>query len=389
MRIGIFGGTFDPVHIGHINLAAQAIQEAGLDRLIFVPAKVQPFKQDQDITPENDRLEMLKLAIRDLPKAEISTFELDRDEISYTVTTLRHFREIMPEAELFFLIGADAFLKIFKWNGAAEILSEHSFLVGTRPGYKEANLQEVIGKAEILYETKITRLNNKEFDINSTEIRRRAELGEDISELVPAAVVEYIRTHGLYKNERILDFISMNFSEKRKIHTFAVAKVAMELAEIYGEDVNKAKTAALFHDMYRGVSESSLNMYVKHFGLDSHYKDNSNLAHGKIAAIIMERDFGANDPDILNAVRYHTTGRRGMTKLEKIIYLADAIEPNREYDGVEDLREIARKGLDEAVLRSLENTIAFIEKKGVYLDKDTLEARDYIRDGLKEKSNEQ
>ncbi len=389
MRIGIFGGTFDPVHLGHINLAAQAIREARLDKLIFVPAKVQPFKQDQDITPEKERLEMLKLAIEGMPKAEISTIELEREDISYTVTTLRQFKKEMPGADLFFLIGADAFLKIFKWNGAAEILSEHSFLVGTRPGYKEANLQEVIGKARILHNTKITRLNNEEFDINSTEIRRRAEVGESIDHLVPAPVVEYIKSHGLYKNERILDYISVNFSEKRKIHTFAVAKEAMKLAERYGADVNKAKTAALFHDMYRGASESSLNLYVKHFGLDKHYMNNANLAHAKIAAIIMERDFGIHDEDLINAVKYHTTGRCGMSKLEKIIFLADAVEPNREYEGVDELRKRAYQDLDQAVLFSLESTIAFVEQKGVYMDKDTLEARDYIKEGLKEKLDEQ
>ena len=116
----------------------------------------------------------------------------------------------------------------------------------------------------------------------------------------------------------IKSYIEKNFSDKRKVHTEGVCKTAMKLAEIYGEDPKKAEIAALFHDMYRGVSENSLNYYVKHLGLDNKYVNNANLAHGKIAAIIMERDVDVDDKDIVNAVSYHTTGRAGMSTLRHI-----------------------------------------------------------------------
>ena len=117
---------------------------------------------------------------------------------------------------------------------------------------------------------------------------------------------------------------------------------------------------------------------MKHLGLPKRYMDNPNLAHGKIAAIIMERDYGISDSDILNAVSFHTTGRPAMSLLEKIIYIADAIEPNRSYPGVEEVREAAFKDLDEACLLSLNRTIEYVREQGNFLDEDTLDARDYF-----------
>ena len=140
--------------------------------------------------------------------------------------------------------------------------------------------------------------------------------------------------------------------------------------------------------MYRGVSENSLNYYVKHLGLDSKYLNNCNLAHGKIAAIIMQRDFEIEDPDILNAVSYHTTGRPGMSLLEKIIYIADAVEPNRSYPGVEALRKEAYIDLDKACLMSLSSTIDFVRSSGKYLDEETILAKEYLENTIKQKGGQ-
>ena len=187
--------------------------------------------------------------------------------------------------------------------------------------------------------------------------------------------------------DSIRDFIEKNFSEKRKLHTEGVKTTAISLARQYGADPEKAEIAALFHDMYRGVSEEVLNYYVKHMGLDEKYMNNCNLAHSKIAAIIMKRDYGITDQDILNAVSYHTTGRAGMSLLEKIIYIADAIEPGRNYPGVEDLREAAWIDLDEACLLSLSRTIDFVQSQGSYLDPETVRARDWFLCNKAKKEN--
>lgn len=188
----------------------------------------------------------------------------------------------------------------------------------------------------------------------------------------------------------ICEYIEKNFSEKRKIHTEGVRQTAMKLAEKYGggdsELVAKSELAALFHDLYRGVPVDVINYYVKHMELDEkRYRDNPNLAHGKIAAIVIQRDFDVKDQDIINAVSYHTTGRPEMSLLEKIIYIADAIEPNRMYPGVEALRKTADRDLDEAVLQSLTNTINYVRGENKYLDEDTVLAKEYFEKKIKEK----
>lgn len=192
-----------------------------------------------------------------------------------------------------------------------------------------------------------------------------------------------------YKNsytvlkQQITDYIETNLKERRLKHTYSVVNEAVKLSEHYGEDVRKAEIAALFHDMFRSAPASVLNMYIRQLDLSKRYLDNPNLSHGKIAAVIMERDYGIKDKDILNAVSYHTTGRAGMSKLEKIIFLADAIEPGRNYPTVDETRRLAYTDIDKACISSLERTVEYIKGIGEYLDPDTINA---IND-LKENSD--
>lgn len=175
-------------------------------------------------------------------------------------------------------------------------------------------------------------------------------------------------------------YLEKNLSEKRKAHVKGVVDTAEQLAKAYGADPDKARQAALFHDMFRSTPVDVLNMYVRQLGLDKVYLDNANLAHGPIAAMIMERDYGIQDPDILQAVRYHTTGRAGMSLLEKVLFLADAIEPGREYPGVGQIRELAVRSLDKACLCSMERSITYIRERGLFLHEDTIKARNDLKE---------
>lgn len=172
----------------------------------------------------------------------------------------------------------------------------------------------------------------------------------------------------------IYKYVDRHISDKRRLHTKGVADEAVKLADIYGEDVLKARVAALFHDIYKGKRVSTLNKLVKSFGLDDKYLDNPNLAHGKLASLVMRTDCGVDDEDILNAVSYHTTGRAGMSMLEKIIFIADVVEPSRDYPGVEDLRNLAAKNIDKACLVALKNEIKLLRDKKIEPDADTLAA---------------
>jgi predicted HD superfamily hydrolase involved in NAD metabolism len=178
--------------------------------------------------------------------------------------------------------------------------------------------------------------------------------------------------------DSIYNYIVRHSSESRMGHIEGVVEVADELAERFGVDRHKTRTAALCHDLYRGIKDDALNVYVNQLGLPKKYLNNANLAHSKIAAEMIKKDFGIEDEDILNAVRYHTTGRAGMSPLEKVIFLADSIEPGRNYPGVDDIRNVAKTDLNRACLMCLERTIEYINNKGFYLDPDTLEAREWF-----------
>ena len=179
-------------------------------------------------------------------------------------------------------------------------------------------------------------------------------------------------------------YVSTELTEKRRKHTLGVRDTALALSKRYNADSEKACVAALAHDMYRGLRGDELRQTVRELGLDPKYEDDPNLAHGKIAAIMLRRAFGVEDEDILNAVSFHTTGRPDMSVLEKVVYLADCIEPNRDYPGVENIRKASEKGLDEACLTAMKGTIKHVTDQGAYLDPDTLEAADFLEKLLKE-----
>lgn len=165
--------------------------------------------------------------------------------------------------------------------------------------------------------------------------------------------------------EAVIVYLRSHLKESRLVHTFNVADMAVNMARKYGADEMKAEIAALLHDIAKYEHRPGVNM---------------NLAHSKIAVEIAQEKFGIGDSDILNAIAYHTTGRAGMSLLEKIIFLADAIEPGRNYIGVEKIRKKAETDLDGACLMSLSQTVDYIRAKGDHLDPDTLEAKKYLED---------
>ena len=180
-------------------------------------------------------------------------------------------------------------------------------------------------------------------------------------------------------------YLKSHLSEKRRKHIQGVRETAVRLAEKYGADPVKADEAALCHDMYK---ERDLDDLIEELGLPSRYKGNRNLAHSKVAAAIMRRDLGVTDQDLINAVSYHTTGRPAMSKLEQIIYLADAAEPGRNYPGVDELRRLMDIDLDQACLFSLKRSVDYIRGQGKYLDPDTLRAAQYYEKKAGEKHME-
>ena len=200
MKLGIFGGTFDPIHNGRIGLAEDCADQAGLDEVIMIPAAIQPFKQDRKTASGEDRFRMLALVASQNDRITVSRNELDNEGVSYTYLTMRRIQEMNPEARLYFICGTDSFLKVDTWMKAEELLERYSFIVGCdRPGYRHDELEEAISRISAGYGTEIIVVHNRQFDVSSTEIRENIAAGKPIEGLVPAAVERYIREHGLYR----------------------------------------------------------------------------------------------------------------------------------------------------------------------------------------------
>ena len=199
-KIGILGGTFDPVHYGHIALAEDAVREAGLHEVVMIPARIQPFKQDREYASGEDRFNMLALAAGKDDHITVSKYELQQESISYTYLTLRHMQEFFGEdTRLYFITGTDSFLKIDTWMNAEELLNNYSYIIGTRPGYRQDEYQEALRRITSAYGTEVISMNKTELDISATQIRQMVAEGKPINDLVPPEVERYIREHGLYR----------------------------------------------------------------------------------------------------------------------------------------------------------------------------------------------
>ncbi len=199
-KIGILGGTFDPVHYGHIALAEDAVREAGLHEVVMIPARIQPFKQDREYASGEDRFNMLALSAGKDDHITVSKYELQQESISYTYLTLRHMQEFFGEdTRLYFITGTDSFLKIDTWMNAEELLSNYAYIIGTRPGYRQDEYRKALQKITSAYGTEVISMNKTELDISATQIRQMVAEGKPISDLVPPEVERYIREHGLYR----------------------------------------------------------------------------------------------------------------------------------------------------------------------------------------------
>jgi nicotinate-nucleotide adenylyltransferase len=204
MRLAIFGGSFDPVHNGHLALALACQREVALDEVWFTPTAIQPLKQHGPLASNNHRVEMLRLAIESEPGGppprltwRVCTLEVDRGGPSYTVDTLRQIHEELPETELFFLIGADAVRDVPKWREPAEIFRLATPLVVRRAGEPEPDLTAI--NALCPADNCVQLVEMQPVDVSSTEIRRRIAAGESIDGFVPDSVAHYIAQAGLYR----------------------------------------------------------------------------------------------------------------------------------------------------------------------------------------------
>lgn len=195
----MLGGTFDPIHRGHVNLALDAKQQAELDEVIFLPNYIQPFKSSSKANSK-DRLAMIELSIEDLhePGFSVSTYEIEKNFVSYTYDSLTALKKIYSDSKLYFIVGTDAFLSIPKWKRGKELLKDNGFIVGTRPGCLDEELALAIDCYTNRYGSEVIAIKNRRLNISATEIRKRIDGNLTIEDMVTPSVAKYIMDNELY-----------------------------------------------------------------------------------------------------------------------------------------------------------------------------------------------
>ena len=364
MRIGIFGGSFDPVHKEHIALVRAAIVSLRLDKLFVMPAKAPPHKPWRTLSADEHRLKMCRLAFADIPEVEVSAYEIERGGTSFTYLTCRHFKEVYPDAKLFWLVGGDMLRDFPSWKNPEDILENATLAVcgrNEREGWLEEEERIFIKKFGKTFET----ISYNGADISSTEIRVMSGAGMDLTAYMPLSVVEYIDKNGLYRIEGAREALALEKPERRA-HSLRVAVLAAARASKLQIPEKQAIQAALFHDCAKNLTMDS--PYLSGFEMPREWGEVPvSVAHQFMGAYVAKKHFGVEDEDVLNAICYHTSGRPNMSELEKLIFLADMLEKERSYEGVEELRKLFWKGqgLDECLEEALFQTLEFLKRKGV------------------------
>lgn len=386
----MFGGTFNPPHNGHVTMARAAVNQLGLDKLLIVPDCVPPHKPLPSGVTARQRYGMAALMAASVGRmAEASDIELHHTGKSYTSDTLRMLHQQYPDAELWLLMGSDMFLSLHTWH-EPEVICELAHIAAFRRVEEDicAAMKRQKTQLERQYQARVALLDNPELiELSSTDVRAALAAGQG-SDLVPEAVWGYIRREHLYGTTADLKHLTVDelrpiamsyLKPKRMPHVLGTEQEAVRLAERYGADVTKARIAALLHDCTKKLDmDEQLALCKKyHIPLDELERKALKLLHSKTGAAIA-RDVFAVDDDVYNAILYHTTGKPDMTLLEKIIYLADYIEPTRDFPGVEALRRTVYEDLDRGLLMGLTMTIDEMEEMGNPVHHMTRDARDYL-----------
>lgn len=385
-RIGIYGGTFNPPHVGHIRGAEYAINALQLQKLLLIPACIAPHKELPTNSPTPaQRAEMLELAKGE--NMELCDIELTRGGTSYTYETVETLSEQYPDQELVLLMGTDMFLSFLTWKEPQRILKKVSLGVMYR-GEKD-ELAQIATQKKTLEEqgARVYLIENPVTAISSTQLRRMLVF-RCAGTFLPASVEHYIRDNNLYGAESSYRNLPMDKLEQvvvsllkpnRVAHVLGCRDTAIDLAKRWGADITDAGRAGLLHDITKALDGVLQLTLCNEYGivLGDFSKKYTKTLHALTGSLVAERIFGENK-QIVDAIRSHTTGKANMNTLEKILYVADYMEPNRDFPGVEKLRHLAYTDLDKALKLGLEMTVEMLQKNNQEISPASAEALAFL-----------
>lgn len=373
MKLGIYGGAFNPPHLGHIRAAAYGAEVLGLDKVLLIPTNISPHKQSPCNTASAaQRLQMLEIATCHQEKLQVSDIEIARGGSSYTYETVLQLRQKNPDAELTLFMGTDMFLTLLQWRNPQIILENTAIGVFYRG---ERNEKEQVAKqAAQLRQLGATvhLIENPVTQISSTVLRSLLIFG-CAGDYLPEGVEDYIRKESLYGTGQKYKGLSLQELEmavsafvkpERMAHVLGCRDMALSLAEKWGADPIMAQRAALLHDITKALDGPAQLTLCAGFGilLDDFSRNHPKTLHAYTGSLVAERIFG-ECPEVVQAIAAHTTGKPGMNLLDQIIYIADNMEMTRTYPGVEKVRSLAFENLEAAVKLGLSNTIENLKNR--------------------------
>ena len=392
-KIGIYGGTFNPLHTGHLHGAKQAIEALDLDKLILIPDRIAPHKQmpEGSATPEQ-RMEMLRIATKNEPKMEVSDIELKREGKSYSYLTVEQISREYPDAKLYLLMGTDMFTSFHTWMEPDRITAKATLAVMYRGDKGEA---EAIEETKAQMESRgveVVLIKNDAIAISSTQMRRLLAF-QCAGPFLPEGVEDYIRSQGLYDSTAQWKNLPMDELEAIVIrllnpnhvaHVLGCRDTAAEMARHWGVNEVDAARAGLLHDITKAIDGPLQLTLCGEYGtiLSEFGQRYPKTLHALTGSLVADRIFGENEA-VVSAICHHTTGKGDMTTLEKIIYVADYMEPCRNFPGVEELRCLAFSDLDGALRLGLEMTIENLISRKLEISPESREALDWLNEHQK------
>ncbi|MCR5575881.1 MAG: nicotinate (nicotinamide) nucleotide adenylyltransferase [Oscillospiraceae bacterium] len=379
MRIAIYGGSFNPPHIGHVEAARSACEQLKPDRFLIIPTNIPPHKEMEENSPSPEtRQEFARLAFRDIPGAEISDMEIRREGKSYTADTVDILRQRFPEDELCIVMGTDMFLSFKTWFRWQHLVEECTLAVLSREADDASEIAAF--RSELAREcgARVILMAHEPLPMSSTEIRRSLRLRQG-AELVPEAVYARILQTGSYGAKAELSWLRAHsrpyLKPKRVKHVEGVEREAVKLARRWGEDADTAAEAGILHDITKSLPHEKQLKLCEKYGimLEAAERETPALLHAITGAAFSRELFGISDA-VYGAIRWHTTGKPEMSLLEKIVYLADYIEPTRDFEGIKKLRKLSFEDLDAAMALGLKMSLEEIRARGDEPFRDTVDA---------------
>ena len=364
-KYGFFGGSFDPFHTGHLSIVNGALESGAVDELFVVPAGTSPFKSENRASLAPYRYYMTCEVLQDIKACRVLPTELLRSGISYTIDTVKQLKKdmnISPNDQFFLLCGTDILLSFEKWYKVSELLQEAELLIASRPGVLSEEAKSACDRIENIYPTKLHFFPTEHIRVSSSEVKKLRDFHE-----LPECVIRFIQLHDLYPEENPLQFISekvyekamcwipdlfSDLSRKRMLHSLNVALQAVKYARKHQLSPDKAFVAGLLHDCTKGFSIKKQRALAKNLG-DFDREDDA-IIHALAGAYYAKIHYGVENEEILQAIYYHTIGRDTMTPLEKIVFLADKLEPARNYSDLTIMRKLAFENIDEAMILALQ-----------------------------------